>query len=117
LRDTDRSKGVVLKENVEDGPASPSIDYEMHFGDDPDAQATLHTLMPPELPTSLTPGQAAQLAEMFQFFHLRFRGLLRSVKTDKKSPQVTLEQRQWQNLLDLQDRLACYLRAIGEPGE
>ena len=44
------------------------------------------------------------------------RGLVESVKKSK-GERVSLEQRQWQNLLDLYGRLAGYLRSIGEPRE
>ena len=84
-------------------------------GDDPDALALLHTLMPPELPVSLSPGQIAQLAEVLQYIHMRIRGLIDSVQAKDKSDRVTLDARQWQNLIDLQTRLANYLCAIGEP--
>ena len=94
-----------------------ALDFELNFSDDPAARTTLHTLLPPELPTSLSPGQAAQLAEVLQFFHLRLRGLLDSVKSKGKADRVTLDPRQWQNLLDLQNRLAGYLRDIGEPSD
>ena len=79
-------------------------------------QGLLHTLVPPELPTALSPGQAAQLAELLQYVQLRLRAL---VETGKKSrgERISLEQRQWQNLLDLYDRMAGYLRAVGEPEE
>ncbi|GAG08762.1 unnamed protein product, partial [marine sediment metagenome] len=60
---------------------------------------------------------AAQLAELLQYLHLRIRGLVQSVKAKGKSERITLEQRQWQNLIDIEDRLAGYLRTIGEPGE
>jgi len=118
LRKANLSEGVPLDENEgEEGSEVFSLDQELQFGDFPDAQATLHTLLPPELPGSLKPGQAAQLAEMLQYLHLRLRGLIRSVKRERNSERVTLELRQWQNLLDVQDRLASYLRAIGEPGD
>ena len=94
-----------------------SLDFELNFADDPAAEVILHALMPPELPDALRPGQAAQLAEMLQYLHLRMRGLMQSVKPKAKSDRVTLEQRQWQNLIDLQDLLAGYLRKIGEPPE
>ena len=89
----------------------------MNFAGDADALTTLHTLAPPELPDELSPGQAAQLAEVLQYFNLRVRGLIQSVKSKPKSDRVTLEQREWQNLIDLEARLAAYLRQIGEPGE
>ncbi|NUQ64023.1 MAG: FHA domain-containing protein [Pirellulales bacterium] len=118
LRGADLAHGVALEADELD-QASPTIalEYELQFPEDPAAQSKLHTLLPPELPESLGPGQAAQLSEVLQYLHLRIRGLLRTVRAPAKSDRVTLEQRQWQNLLDLQDRLAGYLRAIGEPEE
>ncbi len=118
LRGVDLTEGVTMDtDELDQESNSISLEFELGFGDSPDAQATLHTLMPPELPGSLSPGQTAQLAELLQYLHLRIRGLLGSVKSKKKSDRVMLEQRQWQNLLDLQDRLAGYLRSIGEPTE
>ena len=117
-RGVDLSEGVTLGfDEYEEEPSAASLDFELNFSDDPDAEALLHTLAPPELPGSLSPGQAAQLAEMLQYINLRMRGLIQSVKSKPKSDQVTLEQREWQNLIDLEDRLAGYLRQIGEPGE
>ena len=81
----------------------------------PTVQTTLHTLEPPELPERLSPGQAAQLFELLEYLHIRIRDLLASVKIKADAERVTLEARQWQNLLDLQSRLAGYLRAIGRP--
>jgi len=118
LRGADLSAGVTMDtDDPEEGSDSARLDFELNWGDAPDAQATLHTLVPPELPKSLSPGQAAQLAELLQYLHLRVRGLIQSVESAGKAERVTLEQRQWQNLLDIQQRLAGYLRAIGEPGE
>jgi pSer/pThr/pTyr-binding forkhead associated (FHA) protein len=118
LRGVDLSGGVTLDaDEFEDAPSAADLDFELNFGNDPDAQQILHTLAQPELPTALSPGQAAQLAEMLQYINLRMRALLQSVKTKAKNDRVTLDQRQWQNLVDLEDRLAAYLRRIGEPGE
>jgi len=120
LRGLDLSKGVTLDEDEkEEEPDSVSLEFELNWSSDPDARATLHTLVPPELPGSLSPGQAAQLAELLQYLHLRIRGLVQTVKAKGKGKpdRVTLEQREWQNLVDLYDRIAGYLRSIGEPGE
>ena len=53
---------------------------------------------------------------MLLYIDLRLRGLIGSVKTGESDSRVTLELREWQNLVDLQDRLAGYLVQIGEPG-
>src|SRR4029077_17539168 len=85
-----------------------SLDFELNWSEDADLQATIHALEPPELPERMTPGQAAQLAEMLEFLHLRLRNLIGSSHSDAKTNQVTLELRQWQALVDLQARLAEY---------
>jgi hypothetical protein len=41
--------------------------------------------------------------------------LISTVKMDERSETVSLDARRWQALLDLQSRLANYLRQIGEP--
>ena len=92
-----------------------SLDFELNWSEDADLQATIHALEPPELPERLTPGQAAQLAELLEFLHLRLRNFIGSAAADGKSNVVTLELRQWQALIDLQARLAEYLREVGEP--
>ena len=89
--------------------------FELNWEDGNDLQATLHALEPPDLPDRLTPGQAAQLAEVLEYLHIRLRGLLGSVTSDDKSDQLKVETREWQNLLDLQCRIAEYLRQIGDP--
>ncbi len=115
LRGVDRSAGVPLEANDAEREADPvALEFELSFLDDPEARAKLHTLLPPRLPGGLDPAQAAQLAELLQYLHLRLRGLVQTVKKGE-SDRVTLEQQQWQNLLDLYSRLADYLRAIGEP--
>ncbi len=116
LRGVDLSAGATLQsEDLDQASPSVSLESELNWGNDPDAQATLHTLIPPDLPAGLSPGQAAQVSEMLQYFHLRLRGLVQSVKVRPKSDKVSLDQREWQNLLDLHDRIAGYLRSVGEP--
>ena len=92
-----------------------SLDFELNWSEDADLQATIHALEPPELPERLTPGQAAQLAELLEFLHLRLRNLIGSVQGDSKSNKMVLDLRQWQSLVDLQARLSEYLRQVGEP--
>ena len=119
LRGEDLAEGITMDAEAEEDeePNSVSLDFELNFSDDPDAQMLLHTLLPPELPDSLSPGQLAQLSELLQFIHMRLRGLIDSVRSKGKTERVSLDYRQWQNVLDLQDRIARYLREIGEPTE
>lgn len=92
-----------------------SLDFELNWSEDADLQATIHALEPPELPERLTPGQAAQLAELLEFLHLRLRNFIGSAKSENKTNKLVLELRQWQALIDLQARLAEYLHDVGEP--
>jgi len=108
--------GTIDEEEEEKIRQAVSLDFELQqWHEDDDLQATLHVLEPPELPERLGPGQAAQLAELLEYLHIRIRQLLSSVNVDDRSERVTLDQRQWQNLLDLQARLAAYLRSVADP--
>ena len=63
----------------------------------------------------MSPGQAAQLVELIEYFHIRLRNLVRSTAPESESERQSVDQREWQQLLDLQSRLAEYLREIGNP--
>jgi pSer/pThr/pTyr-binding forkhead associated (FHA) protein len=80
-------------------------------------KSALHSFEPPELPERMSPAQAAQLAELLDYFHIRIRHLLGSVDVDRKAERMSVDAEQWQNLIDIQARLAQYLRKIGEPQE
>lgn len=90
-----------------------SLDFDLNYEDN--LNSPLNAMDPPELPDRLSPGQAAQLAELLEFIHLRIRELLDSVDTDGKGDRVVLEQQDWQGLVDLQSRLAEYLRGVSDP--
>jgi len=114
LRDGD-GDAAADPEQAEKASQISSLDFELNWSEDADLQATIHALEPPELPERLSAGQAAQLAELLEFLHLRLRNFIGSAQTDTKSNKVALELRQWQALIDLQARLAEYLREVGEP--
>ncbi len=83
--------------------------------DNTSPDAPIHSAIPPQLPSGLTPGQAARLVEMLDYLHLRIRGLVHSVSETGDSQQLTVNLQQWHNLVDLQSRLAEYIRTIGDP--
>ncbi len=95
----------------------PSSASDIPWKDKDDIQELFFSLDPPELPDRLSPGQAAQLAEIIDYLLVTIRPLLSSVQEDKKSDRITLDLVQWQNLVDLQCRLAEYLRKIGQPSD
>jgi pSer/pThr/pTyr-binding forkhead associated (FHA) protein len=119
LRKSNISDGVTLdSDEIEEERSAASLDFELNFPHAQDAANVLHTLAPPELPDGLSPCQAAQLSELLLYINLRMRALIDSVLPQKdKAERMTLDQREWQNLIDLQARLAGYLRSIGEPKE
>lgn len=94
---------------------SPSLERELDWSEQTDLLRPIHELIPPELPEDLSPAQLAQLTELLQYFHIRLRRLIQSAAVQNGAEIVTLEQRHWQGLLDLYDRVAHYLRMIGEP--
>jgi pSer/pThr/pTyr-binding forkhead associated (FHA) protein len=93
-----------------------SLDFEIGLGQNEDIQATLHILRPPELPARLTPGQTAQLSELIEYLHIRIRRLLEAA-TESDKNRVSIEQRHWQALIDLQSLLSTYMRKIGDPDQ
>jgi len=114
----DRSDVLIADEGTKESHAAP-LDFEIHWNSDPEMQATLHSLQHPELPEALSPCQAAQLSELVEYLHLRIGDLLATAKVVEESDgeQMLLEQRHWQNLVDLQSRLSEYMRKITEPPE
>ena len=54
------------------------MDFELRWGASDNLHSTLHIPTAPELPAGLSPGQAAQLSEIFEFLHLQSRSLVQS---------------------------------------
>ena len=101
--------------NTDESLASrAALGFELNYDDDREIQAALHVLDPPEMPSRLSPGQAAQLAEVMEFVHARLRSLMNS-STKIDTDTMGLSFRKWQSLLDLQSRVSEYIRRIGEP--
>ena len=63
----------------------------------------------------LSPGQAAQLAEVVEFLHMHVRHVVSDVELDKRKKNVELTREQWQKMIDVQARLSEYLRRISNP--
>lgn len=100
-----------------DSNSDSSVRFDLNWQDEEDLQATIHVVEPPELPSGLSPAQAAQLSELIEYLHQRIRHLLASVTMSDDETEVHLNAERWQKILDLQARLASYLREIGEPSE
>lgn len=116
LRDDNMdARDMLDDEEVQQIENVSSLDFELNMGENQDLQATLHVLQPPELPQRLSPGQAAQLSELIEFFHIRVRRLIDTVEPTDSEERFSLSLKQWQGLIDMQARLANYLREISEP--
>lgn len=92
-----------------------AADFELRWGASDNLHSTLHIPAAPELPTGMSPGQAAQFSEIFEYLHLQSRSFIQAATWPEDATHVKFDLTQWQQLLDLQAQLAEYLRKIGEP--
>lgn len=98
-------------EKTGDAPLE-SRDWEQ-LGNISDVQLKLLEIDPPQLPNRLSPGQAAQLTEVLEYVHLHMRRLVNAAQIEPRSTTVQIDIRQWHQLIDLQARMAEYLRRLG----
>ena len=70
---------------------------------------------PPKLPERLSPGQAAQLSEVIEYLHLHLRYVINDAEITQRGQAVQLPQKKWQQILELQSRLAEYIDRVGKP--
>jgi pSer/pThr/pTyr-binding forkhead associated (FHA) protein len=115
-----RENGLEITDDIDAAKMSRnldpnSMDFELRWGASDNLHSTLHIPAPPELPNGLSPGQAAQLSEIFEYLHLQSRSLVHGISVPEGASNAQLDMHQWQQLLDLQAQLAEYLRRIGEP--
>lgn len=117
LREADPNTGVTLDpSSLSNLKNLSAMDFEINYNEeDAELKGSLHALQPPELPDRLSPGQAAQLSELLEYFHVRMRDLIASVKSNEAADSVSLDNLQWQNLVDLHSKIAEYMREISNP--
>ncbi len=72
-------------------------------------------IAPPKLPERLSPGQAAQLSEVIEHLHLNLRHVINDAQITQRGQGVQLPQKKWQQILELQSRLAQYIDLVGKP--
>lgn len=113
LNESDQLAADEIADRADD---ASSMSFEMRLGASEDLQSTLHIPLPPEIPSKLSPGQAAQIYEILEYLHLRTRQLVQGATVDDEAGTVRIPLAQWQELLEIQSQLAEYLRMIGEPG-
>lgn len=110
------SANRALDVNDSSGPRS-SGDFALQgdWQDDPNYQLALLGLDPPRLPERMSPGQAAQLAEVIEYLHMHIRNVVSDVEIDPHLNRIVLTNKQWQKVLDAQARLAEFLFKISDP--
>ncbi len=98
-------------DHIED---SLDSDIDLHWGSDSMGYpGTLHLPGPPGLPDGLSPAQAAQVAEMLEYFHARTRALLHGAIAPDGDRPVAIDRSRWHELVDLQAQIAQFLRGVG----
>jgi predicted component of type VI protein secretion system len=72
---------------------------------------------PPPLPDTFRLAQQAQLADLIAYIHQRLLSVLQSgCEASERDPKRVVEGLVWQQLIDLEMRLAQLLREVGDPG-
>jgi len=69
----------------------------------------------PSLPQRLSPSQAAQLAELLEYFHARIGEVVDAVHIDDKQTKIQVDLATWQYILQVYSRLAELIRGISDP--
>ena len=95
--------------------SSGDLAVQDDWQDDPDYQLALLGLDPPRLPERMSPGQAAQLAEVIEYLHMHIRSVVTDAEIDPRLNRIVLTNKQWQKVLDAQSRLAEFLFKISDP--
>jgi pSer/pThr/pTyr-binding forkhead associated (FHA) protein len=92
-----------------------SGDFELDPGLVESLRALRELNKPPDLPERLSPSQAAQLAELFEYFHARIGEVVNGVTINEKRPTVNVDIATWQLILQLYSRLSELIRGISDP--
>lgn len=72
---------------------------------------------PPKLPERLSPGQAAQLSEVIDYLHHHVRSIVSDAEVKPRQQSIEITAEMWQQIVEVQARLAEYLDRIGQPSQ
>ncbi len=109
----DREDVPPEKYEVSETPGGPSV--KKIVGTNDGLSDGLAGLDPPKLPERLSPGQAAQLSEVIEYLHLHLRHVINEAEITQRGQSVQLPDNNWQQILELQSRLAEYIDLVGKP--
>lgn len=111
----EKLKSSEYGKKLDSATQSSGDDINKNWSDDPNYQLALLSMDPPALPDRMSPGQAAQLSEILEFFHVHFRNLISDVELNHETQAAEISKLKWHQMLDMQSRIAEYLRLIGRP--
>jgi pSer/pThr/pTyr-binding forkhead associated (FHA) protein len=106
---------TMIPEELRKQADEAGADYEQNWSERLHQAAENRSKVPPELPQKLSPLQAAQLCELLEFCHIRLRDVLAAMKAEPQQKRVSINESDWQNLVDLQWRVAEYIKGVAEP--
>ena len=72
---------------------------------------------PPKLPERLSPGQAAQLLEVLDYIHHQVGEVVSDAELKPRQQAIEINANKWQQIVEVQARLAEYLERIGQPSQ
>ncbi len=105
-----------------------TLEARMYWSNgDPNIVNKMQMVFAPHLPGKLSPLQRAQLCELLQFFQLRLRQIVQAAEmfdtsslkqggpTPVNAGKMVVPANQWQNLIDLYEKISQYLLESGNP--
>jgi pSer/pThr/pTyr-binding forkhead associated (FHA) protein len=115
MQGTGPNGATMVPEELRKQADEAGADYEQNWSERLHEAAENRSKVPPELPQKLSPLQAAQLCELLEFCHIRLRDVLAAMKSEPQQKRVSINESDWQNLVDLQWRVAEYIKGVAEP--
>jgi pSer/pThr/pTyr-binding forkhead associated (FHA) protein len=112
-----RGAMVPLDRTLTGPDEDPNLDFNLEItgagGSPPQWEARDHDL--PPLPQKMSPGQAARVAEIFDYLHQGLATALENIQGNEEATHVRLPYSEWQKIQAVQAILARYLRGVAEP--
>lgn len=115
MQGTGPNGATMVPEELRKQADEAGADYEQNWSERLHQAAESRAKVPPELPQKLSPLQAAQLCELLEFCHIRLRDVLAAMKSEPQQKRVSINENDWQSLVDLQWRVAEYIKGVAEP--
>lgn len=103
------SRAEIQERLQQSGPATGSKASGSHYA------LPIFESTPPKLPERLSPGQAAQLSEVIDFLHHHVREIVSDAEVKPRQQSIEITSEMWQQIVEVQARLAEYLDRIGQP--